>query len=1362
MRVRGDAVAIMVALALASRPLYGQGASKRLSDWLLEQPVSATDYPLGLSWRVPGEVPAQHALRLELLKSLASTEVGITAGPDAKLRLHEWLAALPATGRVPVAVADVRWLQANPSRDPVLDPGHSVVLPPRPVTVTVIGQNGVRCKVMHAPEYEAVAYLRACDPVAAARTDWIWIAQPDGRVQRFGTAAWNREPQNALAPGAWVWAPARDSGWPERFSEKLITFLATQGPAPDAGNEVPVAEAKPSLAVDRPVGRAAEGAASRDGVSARRPDPSGAGRPAVVLQLADELVPRARGPVVTASDWGSAGLLQTPTARMRNTGHLSVNFSNIRPYLRGNVFMQPFDWLEAGFRYTSINNRTTALQQSFSGENYVDKSIDVKLRLLPESALVPQIAVGLRDVAGTGFFGGEYVVANKRTGDFDWSLGLGWGYLAGQQRSASTSIGQGGTFSFSNYFSGSPRPFGGVQYHTPWDGLVLKLEYDSNNFQNEPLNNNQKRRSPVNAGLVYRVGRAVDLTLGVERGNTLMLGLALHTQLDGMTVPKLSDPPRVAIGPARPQQAPDWSTTSRDIQAQSDWRVRAIDQRGNELRVEVEDAGGTHWRSRVDRVAGVLHRDAPASVDRFIFSYTGNGQPIVEHVVDRNAWVTSHMRPLPPSEQQELVIAQAPAAPEPDVVHFAAKRPVFESNLKFGFAQTLGGPDAFLLYQAYADESAKLRLRDDTWVQGTLRLRLADNYSKYKYTAPSDLPRVRTYLREYLTTSRVTMPNLQLTHVGKVSENNYYSVYGGYLEEMYAGVGAEWLYRPFASRFAFGVDVNEVKQRDFRQDFGFGDAGTQTGYRTTTGHATLYWDTGWNDVKSAVSVGRYLAQDLGATLQMSRTFKNGVAVGAYATRTNVSAARFGEGSFDKGIYLQIPFDVMLTKSSSTVGTFHWKPLTRDGGAKLGRGVSLYDMTYARDENTLKFVPAPPDNDTLMPADRREAWVPKVTGPQPYTRVVAKPAAAQWMPNGPLEQRLVEALYRQQFRNIKVEYDGSHRLSITLANDQLHPISRAVGRAARTALNLAPLETREIRITYAARTDPQVRYEFIDLGLLGRYFAGTASAAELTSTVKVEYLNLAATERDPLAHLDDLNPEAQPKVLTALIPETFSFGRVGGDIAAATRVAGNANWLQAGALGVGLVLASSKLDRRADQIAKDHADSRWVRNGVRVGNALPWLGLAGSALAAFDGSDPNRSRVGFAATEAGFAALLVSSGLKYGIGRARPTENLGNHSFNSFTTDARYSAFPSRHTSVAWAVATPFALEYDAPWLYGAAFITNLARVGSREHWVSDTVAGSLIGYGLGRIFWESSRSQNRAIPRVMVYPNGIRLAWVTE
>lgn len=1033
---------------------------------------------------------------------------------------------------------------------------------------------------------------------------------------------------------------------------------------------------------------------------------------------------------------------------MRNAGHFTVHFSHTRPYTHGNIFVQPFDWMEAGFRYSDISNRPYGAPELSGGQSAKDKGFDVKFRLWPESAYAPQVAIGFRDIAGTGLFSGEYLVASKRTGDLDWSLGVGWGYLAGQRRVPDT--GQGGNFNFGSYFRARAKPFGGVQWQTPWEPLILKLEYEGNDYQSEPQNNNQKQSSPVNFGLVYRWARSTDFMLGVERGNKLTLGLTLHTQLDGLSTPKLNDPPRVAVAAGRPQRPPDWTATAGEIERQTDWRARGIERRGRELRVTVDDAETFYWRDHVDRAAAVLHRDAPAEVDRFVLVHRRRGVEVAEHVIDRDAWLEQQIAPVPPGAQRETVIAREAGTTEPGNPLYTASSSRFEHGLGLGYTQTIGGPDAFLLYQLSAVERAKLKLRDDTWLQGSVQARLIDNYDKFKFTGPSNLPRVRTFLREYLTSSTVTMPNLQLTHVGRLGANQYYSAYGGFLESMFAGVGGEWLYRPFASRVAVGVDANYVRQRGFDQDFSFRD------YETATGHATLYWDTGWKDVLAKLSAGRYLAGDSGVTVDLSRTFRNGVTFGAFATKTNVSAQEFGEGSFDKGVYVSIPFDAMMTRTIGTTATLLWRPLTRDGGAKLFRTVALHDLTQLRDDRALKVEPAPARNDEVIPADRREAWTPEARGPEPYTRISARPSAQQWRADSSHEYRLVEALHQQEFRNIRVAYDGSARLTVTLANDRLHPISRAVGRAARTVLRLAPDDAREIRIEFSERSNPVVRYDFFDLKRLDRYFSGAIGRDELAEYVAVEYLNPAARETDPLARLDDVSTELPG--ITALLPETREVGRVAGDLAAAGRTAASVNWLRAGAIGAATVLASSALDRRGFEFARDHAASRWLRDGVRVGNALPWIGLAGSALVALDGSDPVRSRTGFAAAEAGATALVVASGLKYAVGRARPDAGLGRSRFDHFSSEDRFQAFPSRHAAVAWAVATPFALEYNAPWLYGIAAATNLARTGSREHWFSDTVAGSLIGYGLGRIFWESSRSRAKNAPRVTLTPQGIWVA----
>lgn len=1349
---------VFVSLALVSPLLQAQAVPKRLSDWLIEQPFMPDAYSLGLSWRVADELPAQSALRQSLLQALSGTNRDLTANTQAVARLREWIASLPVTGRVPVSVADARWLQANPKRDPILLPGHSVVLPRRPATVTVITGNGTRCAVTHKSGREARAYLEACKVTNA---DWTWIAQPDGRIQRFGIATWNRELQDEPAPGAWIWGPPRNGGWSENFSEQLIAFLATQGPAPDPRKDNQ-REAKSSTKTQKaPVAPTAGGAAQGYRVQI----PESAHGTTQISQAAVSISPtvpasRSRSSEISSGDWGNVGLLQTPTARMYPAGHFSFSYSRTQPYTRGNVFFQPLDWLEAGFRYIDISNRLYG-SIDFSGtQTDKDKSIDFKARLWNESAYVPEIAVGLRDAGGTGLFSGEYIVASKRTDMLDWSLGLGWGYLAGQKRSFAD-VGLGGTFSVKNYFKGTPKPFAGVQYQTPYNKLSLKLEYDSNNYQNEPQANNQKRSSPWNFGAVFKATKSIDITLGVERGNTVMLGMALHTQLDGLSTPKIIDPPRVPVADTRPNQPKqDWASTVSSIQNQTNWRVHSIAGGKRELHVTLDDAGATYWRDRVDKIAAVLHRDAPASIDRFVIKYRESGNEMAEHVIDRDAWVRPQVQPVPPRERQIAVIARAPVkSDEPPTILHSNPPLKFESDFRFGLTQVIGGPDGFFLYQVYAQQAAKIWIRDDTWIQGSLRLGLIDNFDKFRQTDTSNLPRVRTFVREYNTTSRVTIPNLQLTHIGKLTENQYYSVYGGFLEPVFGGVGAEWLYRPFASRLALGIDVNEVKQRNFRQNLNFKNAGTQTGYRTTTGHATLYWDTGWNDILATVSVGRYLAKDSGATVQLSRTFNNGVTMGAFATKTDATAAQFGEGSFDKGIFLSIPWDALFARSSNISAHWGWRPLTRDGGAKLSRSNQLYGLTSVRNDRTLDIKPAPLPSETLIPADRHDSWTPKATGPQPYTRVTPKPPASKFEAGSSHEYRVIEALYRQGYRNITAQYDQSNRLTIALSNNQINPVSRAVGRAARTVLPLAPLQTREIKITFATRTDPVVTYEFFDLDRLSRFFGGTVSASELANYVTVGYINPAVREKNPLEHLNDMETDAKPPIFSTIVPETVSVGRIANDFVKAGRSAMDVNWMQAGIVSTGAILASSALDNRAFQFAKDHQTNRWVSNLTKVGNALPWVGLAGAALVALDGSDPKRSRTGFAATEAGMSALLLTTGLKYAVGRARPEDGLGNHSFEGFSSGNGDSAFPSRHSALAWAVATPFALEYDAPWLFGVAAITNLARIGSREHWVSDTVAGSLIGYGLGRIFWESSRNDGKNAPRVALSHNGISLAW---
>jgi membrane-associated phospholipid phosphatase len=109
-----------------------------------------------------------------------------------------------------------------------------------------------------------------------------------------------------------------------------------------------------------------------------------------------------------------------------------------------------------------------------------------------------------------------------------------------------------------------------------------------------------------------------------------------------------------------------------------------------------------------------------------------------------------------------------------------------------------------------------------------------------------------------------------------------------------------------------------------------------------------------------------------------------------------------------------------------------------------------------------------------------------------------------------------------------------------------------------------------------------------------------------------------------------------------------------------------------------------------------------------------------------------------------------------VGRARPGEGQGQWSKTQDRSDA---SFPSDHSTIAFAAVTPFAQEYDAPWLYGLAAAGSLGRTAGRQHWVSDVVAGGVLGYAMGSWLWQSQRDNTRSSFAVAPGPKTISVAW---
>jgi len=131
-------------------------------------------------------------------------------------------------------------------------------------------------------------------------------------------------------------------------------------------------------------------------------------------------------------------------------------------------------------------------------------------------------------------------------------------------------------------------------------------------------------------------------------------------------------------------------------------------------------------------------------------------------------------------------------------------------------------------------------------------------------------------------------------------------------------------------------------------------------------------------------------------------------------------------------------------------------------------------------------------------------------------------------------------------------------------------------------------------------------------------------------------------------------------------------------------------------------------------------------------AYSLVGLsAGSFLWGRVRSNDHLSEAGLLSGEAALNSIATAYFLKETFRRERPYEGSQHGSFFQGG-----SSFPSEHSAVAWSVASVWAHEYPGvlsqTLAYGMASAVTLARVTSKQHFASDALVGSLLGWYFGR------------------------------
>ncbi len=647
-----------------------------------------------------------------------------------------------------------------------------------------------------------------------------------------------------------------------------------------------------------------------------------------------------------------------PNARTMKEGSMKIGASFSYPYEYTYITATPFSWMEASYKYTELKNVLYG-PATFSGnQSLKDKGFDVKFRLKKESYFMPEVALGWNDIAGTGTFSGEYLVATKKVRNFDLTLGLGWGALGQDENfrnpfktlhkdfgERQNNIAEGGSFSYRTWFAGQEISlFSGLEYYSWKNGLIFKLEYDTSNPDLGYSGPEIPVKSRFNIGVNRPINRNLSVGLSFERGSQFRFSFDLKSDYGARPIVEKKDPPKNVVALNRSQKESIvqnkqvfYRSLNRSLREES-ILIQSANIDEEIVKLTIAQNRFRSFPRAIGRTARIASALSPDSIRTIEISPMNGDNEVYSVKISKDKLDQLYAGNIGYNELflYSEVSSRKPNSYLSDEFQPKINFPEVFFNMSPSLRHQIGGPEAFYLGQLWWKINAKLKINRRLTLHSVLGLDIYNTFDEFANPSSSSIPKVRSDIQEYLSQGKNNIARLKLDYIWSPFRDTFARIDVGYLEEMFGGIGGEIYYRPFDTRFSTSFQIHKVRQREFKQRFGFRD------YETTTGHLGLYYDF-FGGIQAQLLVGKYLAGDKGATIDLSRRFQNGFTLGVFATKTNLSSEEFGEGSFDKGFYFSIPIDSFFTDFRQGDIAFGLHPLTKDGGAMLNHMNSLYSL-----------------------------------------------------------------------------------------------------------------------------------------------------------------------------------------------------------------------------------------------------------------------------------------------------------------------------------------------------------------------------------------------------------------------------------
>jgi len=655
------------------------------------------------------------------------------------------------------------------------------------------------------------------------------------------------------------------------------------------------------------------------------------------------------------------GILQMPTARVKPdwTVRLKAGYADPWTYFGGAIGI--FDRFEFHGQFT----RTDTII-AFPGYEYgatKDRSAGMRIVLIKENEFFPQISVGFYDAVGNGFLSSRYLTASKMIGNFDVTIGLGQGILAGEYTASGPETGE--LFLTSDPFRAT-RFFGGIEWYLTPD-LTLSAEYSSIDRANMYGYRNRTGTTlkdddssiPVNVGIKYKLTDNIHATAAFLRGDAFAgsIDFGLPLKAEGMLAWEKTKP-------YAPGEKLKWDAHASDNERLSAIIGEQLKDQGfvnvsvscNNDSVWVEYENNLHLSdaSSLGHVATVCDQILPKRITKFYLNIKQGITVLQSFKISRSAFRSFMGSNL--DKEGFLTFSDLNLYKDENWQGFQQDSPpskmVCAPDDRFSFSidpkirTFLNNKTGFFKHKGLLRARAGYRPWYGGDIIGELEYTLFNQYDGLDFAALEKENAVRTDLLDYESKSNIRISMLALEQKINLPLSVQGRFAAGIFETAYAGVGAE-VFRYFNDGlWGAGFKSEFIRKRDPDNNFKLRD---DPAYYSDKWYSTAFFNLysqilPSQGIEAGLTLGRFLAGDPGFRIDLRRSFKY-FTLGAWYTKTDTDmfASSKNRGTDQKGVYISFPFSIFQSNDKPGHLSYAITSFTRDPGAMVRQPDSLYPM-----------------------------------------------------------------------------------------------------------------------------------------------------------------------------------------------------------------------------------------------------------------------------------------------------------------------------------------------------------------------------------------------------------------------------------